>query len=529
MERRDFLKFLGFTGLAAQIVPNRLLALNEHHYDFQITPSFDDDLLLGKSLKYNIIAKWGDQINSSGDTFGFNNDYTAFIPFESNNPKDGLLWVNHESTHPLFVSGYNFKGKKTKEQVDKERYSVGGSIIRIKQDDTGTWNLVKDDKYNRRIHGGTKIPFSKGISPTEQTYAIGTFANCGGGVTPWNTILTCEENYHDFYGEIDFSKRKEGIKIQEKEKWAFNWDDVYDESPLNYGWVVEVNPFDGKTQKHMALGRFGHESATVVEAKNGNVVVYMGDDKVDQCIYKFISHNKNDLSEGTLYVANLKKGKWIPLEYKEHKSLQKQFSDQREILTFTRQASALVGGTPCDRPEDIEVHPVTKSVFIALTGNPQKNNPYGSILKIDEKNADPLSLEFTHETFLMGGKSVGVSSPDNMAFDKKNNLWLTVDISTAKLGKGLWESFGNNGLFFIPTSGPQKGKAIQVGSAPKHAELTGPSFSSDGKTLFLSVQHPGEITRDINHPTSKWPFDGSNIPKPAVVAIQGGPLGRILT
>ena len=62
---------------------------------------------------------------------------------------------------------------------------------------------------------------------------------------------------------------------------------------------------------------------------------------------------------------------------------------------------------------------------------------------------------------------------------------------------------------------------IRVASAPKDAELTGPWFSPDGKSLFLSVQHPGERTTDLNNPTSKWPFDEDKIPKPSVVAITG--------
>ena len=65
------------------------------------------------------------------------------------------------------------------------------------------------------------------------------------------------------------------------------------------------------------------------------------------------------------------------------------------------------------------------------------------------------------------------------------------------------------------------GKAIRVASAPIDAELTGPWFSPDGKTLFLSVQHPGDETKDIKNPTSKFPFDADGIPKPTVVAIQG--------
>jgi hypothetical protein len=81
--------------------------------------------------------------------------------------------------------------------------------------------------------------------------------------------------------------------------------------------------------------------------------------------------------------------------------------------------------------------------------------------------------------------------------------------------------FKNNSLFVIPRHGNDSGKVIRVASAPKDAEFTGPWFSPDGKTLFLSVQHPGEQTEDLNNPTSKWPFDEDNIPKPAVVAITG--------
>jgi len=76
-------------------------------------------------------------------------------------------------------------------------------------------------------------------------------------------------------------------------------------------------------------------------------------------------------------------------------------------------------------------------------------------------------------------------------------------------------------LFVIPRYGKEEGKVIRLISAPNDAELTGPWFAPDGKTLFLSVQHPGEQTSDINKPTSKWPFDDDGIPKPAVVAITG--------
>ena len=60
---------------------------------------------------------------------------------------------------------------------------------------------------------------------------------------------------------------------------------------------------------------------------------------------------------------------------------------------------------------------------------------------------------------------------------------------------------------------------FQFASGPVESELTGLFFTPDGKTLFLAVQHPGEATKDVSEPTSKWP-DG-DIPRPAVIAITG--------
>ncbi len=39
---------------------------------------------------------------------------------------------------------------------------------------------------------------------------------------------------------------------------------------------------------------------------------------------------------------------------------------------------------------------------------------------------------------------------------------------------------------------PSYGLAFRVVTMPSDAEATGPAFSSDMGTLFLSVQHPGE-------------------------------------
>ena len=523
-DRREFLKFMGKGGLTLGLLPVinacQSLGLGKSMPIEAIAPSSEDNLVLSPGLKWNTLISWGDPINKS-EQFGFNNDYIAFIPVSDT---EALLWVNHESPSPIFVSKYVRGGKRTKEQVMAEQKVVGGSIIKIVKTDRG-WEYIPNAPVNRRIDGTTKIPFANGERIAGKKYAIGTLGNCAGGYTPWGTIITCEENYHDYYGENE--KQKNSFKRTTAER-ALGWDQFFKYSPEHYGWCVEVNPVTGHAVKHTSLGRYAHECATVTEARDGRIVVYSGDDKNDECVYKLISKDQNSIHNGDLYVADTVKGKWISLDLKKQPKLRKYYKNQLEVLRHTRFAAHELGATALDRPEDIEIDPINGDVYITMTNNKPKGNYHGSILKIVEKDGDPASLEFTASTFLAGGEMTGFSSPDNMVFDRKGNLWMTNDISKKSMGKAPYTKFKNNGLFYIPLRGAHAGKVFQVASAPNDAELTGPCFSEDGKTLFLSVQHPGENSKTIDKLTSHWPGGGNSLPKPSVVTITGPALDKLV-
>ena len=120
------------------------------------------------------------------------------------------------------------------------------------------------------------------------------------------------------------------------------------------------------------------------------------------------------------------------------------------------------------------------------------------------------------------------SSPDNMAFDPKGNLWFTTDVSGSSLGIGEYAFFNANRLFVIPRSGKNQGQLICVASAPVAAEFTGPFFHPNGKTLFLSVQHPGETSSSLDNLTSHWPQGRNSIPKSSVISISGKSLDALL-
>lgn len=496
-----------------------------------VDASAEDRFILPEGFKYEFIRTWGDKITNT-EYFGFNNDFVGYLPIDflqgGNNSNDGLLVVNHEYPSPLFINNYTDedfkKGRiKTKEEVDKEKKSVGISIFRVKREN-GEWIFIDDENYNRMIDADTSVKicgYAAGSDVMKSAeYATGTLANCSGGLTPWGTFLSGEENFQDYFVSDNV--------------WEYRWNDVIKDAVIeHYGWVVEVDPFDKNSipKKRTSLGRFRHENVAISISDNKKVAAYMGDDKVNECVYKFVSGKSYDennreanmdiLDEGDLYVADFENNKWQLLDYDKRKELKSAFTSQADVLVNCDRSSKLVGGTECNRPEDIEINPVDKSVFIAFTNNSKKEDYDGSIVRIIEKNNDPESLEFEWEVFATGGVDSGFSCPDNLTFDSKGNLWVLCDVSTSKLNKDRYVPFKNNSLFMIPTSGENKGKAFRFASGPVDCEMCGGTFTPDESTLFLSIQHPGENSLTQENPTSRWPNYGKDIPRPAVIAVTG--------
>ena len=220
-----------------------------------------------------------------------------------------------------------------------------------------------------------------------------------------------------------------------------------------------------------------------------------------------------------------------------NKTLANFYSSQGAVLVDAFLAANLIGGTPTARPEDLEVNPTTKEVFIAYTDGAPGSDGYpdsrifnvakytaalnsgkqsGGIYKIIEDSPDGAGLTFRWQRFAQGGEAgalagAGFASVDNLAFDPQGNIWGATDMSTGThngfdvgaVGKPATIDhkktgnvseftgvFGNNWLFYIPTSGPNAGSVIPFAHGPNRCEMTGPTFVGD--TLLLAVQHPGE-------------------------------------
>jgi uncharacterized protein len=467
--------------------------------------SFRDELTTAQGYRSDILIKRGDEISLSGERFGDCCDFTKFIPISKDS---GFLWVNHE--YIVASTLYNRRVKasdKTRAMVDLERSLVGGSCLLINYSNNKGWQVNAKSQRSFRLDAASKIPL---VGPVDRGDVEGTFANCSGGLTPWGTILTCEENTNKFCSS------------------SYGWSKYYRMKPDDYGWVVEVDLQTKKARKLTSLGRFEHEGACVVLSKNNHVVVYMGDDASSQCMYKFISKkpfikNKDDHSEllvdGDLYVANFVEKKWEilnPANKKLYKHYSNKFSSLKNILLNTRSAAKVVGGTPLNRPEGIVKW--KDLIMVALTNNTRKGDYYGQILAIKEADYD--SLIFDYQTFVTGSKDAGFSCPDNLAVSNEQELWLCTDISGKYIGKGRYSSYPRNAFIKINASKDSKLDVAPFMLAPVEAELTGPCFHSDDKSLFISVQHPGEYSyKKGNKLTSNWPKGGSSLPLSSVVVV----------
>ena len=538
---------------------NIVIKWGDHHFDS--TAEFDP-----------YAQSEAEQLNR----FGFNNDYIGFLPLNHSGTR-GLLFINHEYTSPWLMFPNVAKGfpdSMTYELAKIEMAAQGGSIVEVKLE-REVWHPVIGSKYNRRItphktpmqitgpaSGHKRLQTSSDITGS---IVAGTMNNCAGGVTPWGTWLMAEENFNLYFlGNLDDDHPEaRNHKRYGLSRALVNWG-LYEKrfnieeeptEPNRFGWIVEVDPLNSNAmpKKRTALGRFKHEGAETVLAPDGRVVVYMGDDQRFDYVYKFISKspyeskemNENLLDEGTLYVARFNEDgtlDWLPLIFGQGPlTIENDFDSQAEVLIETRRAADLLGATPMDRPEDIQPDATTGRAWVMLTNNdrrtkkqtdkanPRADNQTGHIIEIIEPNKDFAATRSRWEILVKCGDPSDESnaswhvtttengwfgSPDNAEVDEQGRLWVSTD--------GNQDTGAADGIWMIETNGYERGKSKAFFRAPLGAEVSGPQFSPDFRTLFLAVQHPGDTEgSNFENPATRWPdFDQQLPPRPSIIAVR---------
>ncbi len=205
--------------------------------------------------------------------------------------------------------------------------------------------------------------------------------------------------------------------------------------------------------------------------------------------------------------------------------------DVRKAL-FT--ACNKLGVMELNRPEDLEWNPKdpsgTPRLYVAFTKHggqtvldqdgvlyppgqwarsaPKRDDAVGTIFAVEEAEpaAPASSKTFKFFKVFQGSKGPGVfdaADPDNLMIDREGGVWFGTD-----------GNFGVNGhadaLYYLDLDPAHKpgqpgvvaaswGLPFRVVAGPSDSEATGPAFSSDLRTLFFAVQHPGEDK------FSQWP------------------------
>ncbi|AFT69066.1 Putative cell surface protein [Alloalcanivorax dieselolei B5] len=165
----------------------------------------------------------------------------------------------------------------------------GMSRLHLMRDQDGRW-MVQD-------HQASMVDFSA---------VNGTWVNCFGTVSPWNTPLTSEELYFD--DTIDWNNANYPYYGQAQDLADYLAGEINTDysatfpNPYDYGYIVEItDPTSAPTPvKHFTLGRYSHENAVVMPDQK---TVYMSDDGGGVILFKFVADTAGDLSSGTLYAA----------------------------------------------------------------------------------------------------------------------------------------------------------------------------------------------------------------------------------
>ena len=389
-----------------------------------------------------------DRTNTGADQeqqMGMHHDGVHFFPIDQkaggNSSTEGLLVMNHEyiNQSALHANGPTNAGDnggvRPADEVRKEIAAHGVSVVHIKRDTNGTWDVVFGSPFNRRITGNTEMDIRgpvRGYSKLVTTYSPdatetrGTLNNCAMGPTPWGTYLAAEENWHGYFMNANADRPREQVRHGVDDTSRYDWEladsgadqyvrfnvtptgatatDDYRNEANTYGFMVEIDPFtpESKPQKRTALGRFGHEGVIFAPAKEGEpVVCYSGDDSRFEYIYKFVSSQPYYaataggylLDEGTLYVARFNEdgsGDWLALDLDDADFASKVaaaeggmvgdiqfdgFENQADVLLNTRLAADIAGATTMDRPEWGAVDPNSGEVYFTLTNNSNRGQP----------------------------------------------------------------------------------------------------------------------------------------------------------
>lgn len=376
-------------------------------------------LALPEGFTYAAFGHTG-EIMSDGNPTPADHDGMAAFPHASDPSK---VWL---------VRNHELSPDETPAVIDAPMYDEGAA--------GGATNLLFD------VHDAQLVEHFASIA--------GTTRNCAGGPTPWNTWLTCEENF--------------------------------DAGPTKpHGYVFEV-PADRPVSAAVPLvdmGRFVHE-AVAVDPQSG--FVYETEDQATAGFYRFLPATPGGLADGgrlqmlaikdrSNYDTRTGQRVGIPLLATWVDINDPDPAGATDPLAAYQQGFAQ-GGATFGRLEgawygDGSVYVVSTSGGDAGEGQVWEYRPRG-------KGGGQLILTF--------------ESPDASVLDNPDNICVSP-------GGGLVLCEDGDGTEFL-RGVTRRGKIFDLARNDANtSEVAGATFSPDGSTLFFNIQDPG-VTLAITGP-----------------------------
>ncbi|WP_350270743.1 PhoX family phosphatase [Brevibacterium sp. CBA3109] len=439
-----------------------------------------DKFIVPEGYSWHPVVRWGDplfpdapkfdpenqSVESQRRQFGYNNDYLQIQVDDSGDGNRALLFSNQEYTNDALMYPDTLD-KATQRAISRDAHGLTVAEL-VRTNEKTPWKVDVNGANHRRFLIDTEYEFTGPAAGSDllrtKDYpggdkVQGTLGNCSGGLTPWGTLVSGEENFNSYFKAQGTSAADKRYGLS-NDASANGWEadlnrfdtnnSGYSNEANRFGWIVEVDPRDPESTplKHTNLGRLKHEGANITIADSGQAVAYMGDDERFDYLYKFVStdkyiagdlsHNMTLLTKGDLFVAKFTgnspkgeidgsgevptdgefdgSGQWLPL-IKDGKS---QISGMaiEEVLVNTRLAADKVGPTKMDRCEDVEPNPVNGKIYVACTNNsdrgvdgkaaadeanPRTENRDGHIVELTERSGDHTGTEFDWTLLLVCG------------------------------------------------------------------------------------------------------------------------------
>lgn len=462
--RRDFIKSsglvgLGFLGLNQLAANAATFGFVESFTDGKYGPLFynqGDILSLPKGFSAKVISRKGDVMTDGLLTPGA---YDGMGVFKWKKDKMFLI-RNHELSPGAIASGPFGKNNEFLNKIDKN-------------------NIYDFGKGDSMCYGGTTtMVYNEKIQKIETEYLslIGTVRNCAGGITPWNSWITCEES----------TLEKGGANGQLEKDHGYNFE-IFATDKVGLTPPIPIK----------AMGRFMHE-AVAVHPKKG--IVYQTEDAGDSLFYRYLPNKKKDLHKGgklqCLVIeewASADTRNWPDLtgeKFPEKKSFNVRWMDLDNVEApdnDLRLRGYKMGAARFSRGEGIWYG--KKELFFACTDGGV--NRTGQIFKYTPSKYEGKSRESESpaqlELYIEPNDTTMFQNCDNLTIAPWGDVIICEDKADARI---------------VGITPEGKTYLIAKNIGYRQSEFAGPVFSPSGNTLFINIQSPG-LTLAITGP---WAF-----------------------